>query len=101
MHFLKKEALGALITEAKTNQVKAFYSSSTHNIYLTPSFAKVTFEFLALCTGKVFFGLGTKESSGREPFIAGGKLRNATLRRLLFDGGRPAGPSDELRAPVL
>ena len=34
--FLKKEALGALIAEAKTNQVKAFYSSSTHNIYLTP-----------------------------------------------------------------
>ena len=34
--FLKKEALGALVAEAKANQVKAFYSSSTHNIYLTP-----------------------------------------------------------------
>ena len=34
--FLKKEVLGVLIAEAKTNQVKAFYSSSTHNIYLTP-----------------------------------------------------------------
>ena len=34
--FLRKKALRKLIKEAKENQGKAFYSSSTHNIYLTP-----------------------------------------------------------------
>ena len=34
--FLKEEALRTLTAEAKINQGKAFYSSSTHNIYLTP-----------------------------------------------------------------
>ncbi len=34
--FLRQKALRKLVEEAEENQVKAFYSSSTHNVYLTP-----------------------------------------------------------------
>lgn len=35
--FLRDSSLKELITEAKENQEKAYYSSSTHNVYLTPN----------------------------------------------------------------
>ncbi len=36
-NFLKSKTISSLVEEAKNNQHKAYYSDSTHNIYLTPS----------------------------------------------------------------
>ena len=35
-NFINKKTLTGLIKEAEENQHKAFYSNSTHNVYLTP-----------------------------------------------------------------